>query len=79
MNKAEKRFSHLRSCSRLLSITLFVLSAIFLAGSFQGARAQTITQVTPNLIHPDGIVKVTFSAAVKPASVKIGNVEASFV
>ena len=79
MNKAEKRSSHLRSCSRLLSITLFVLSAIVLAGSFQDAHAQTITQVTPNLIHPDGIVKVTFSAAVKPASVKIGNVEASFV
>jgi hypothetical protein len=81
MSEAKKRLSHLRLYRHSVSKTLFITALLVLAGSFSGlrAQAQTITEVAPGVSAPDGIVKLTFSADVKPASVKIGNVDASFV
>ena len=78
---SKNKFPRVRNYLRLLSKTLFLLTAsLFLAGSFQGsAQAQRITEVAPSVSGPDGIVKLTFDQDVKPASIKIGNVDASFV
>ena len=38
-----------------------------------------ITEVTPNVVPPDGIFRLTFSADITARSIKIGNLDGSFV
>jgi hypothetical protein len=39
----------------------------------------TITEITPEVVQPGGTFVLTFSKVLKPTSVKIGNVDATFV
>src|SRR6266850_5161353 len=83
MSEAEKKFSSLRPFDRgIIGRALLGLAVLFfLIGHCQSIRAQvpTITDVNPNTVPPDGILKLTFSANLTPRSVKIGNLDASVV
>ena len=70
------RFIRVTSQSLLSLVVLFVL-----IGHCQSVRAQVpaITEVTPNVVPPDGIFRLTFSADITARSIKIGNLDGSFV
>lgn len=80
MSEAGKKFSPLR---RFLSRSLLSLAVLFfLIGHCLSVFAQvppTITEVTPKVVPAEGVFKITFSAKITPRSVKIGNLDGSFV